>query len=68
MKAIERLTNFILKKRPKVNVILMVPEEIINNKKYNNVIMTTDALEFFGCYGLLKNNLIFKGKLKVDLN
>lgn len=66
MKAIDKFTNF-LKRQPKVTVILTVPEEIINNKKYNNVSMTVDGLEFFGRYGLLKNNLIFKGKLKVDI-
>ena len=66
MNAFDKLTNFIRKKQPTVNVVLMVPKEIINNKKYNYVTMTTDALEILGCYNH-GNNMIFKGMLKVDL-
>lgn len=65
MKGIDKLER-ILKRQPKINIALMIPEEIIN-KGYKNVSMTTDGLEFFGCYGILKNKYLFKGKLKVDL-
>ncbi len=65
MKAIDHLER-LLRKRSKINIVLMIPKEIIN-KGYKSVSMTTDGLEFFGCYGLFKNKHLFKGKLKVDL-
>lgn len=65
MKLCELLTK-IIHRRPKVTVILTIPKELIDGN-YHNVIMTTDAVVFAGCYGILKNDYIFKGTLKVEL-
>lgn len=67
MKAIDKLVQIIKKHhQPRVNVVLMLPDEIIN-KGWKDCVMSTDGLEFFGCYGLFKNQYLFKGKIKVDL-
>ena len=64
--SITDLLNKLVNKRPKINVILTIPEEVIN-KGYKKVTMSVDELEFFGCYGLFKNEYIFKGKVKVEM-
>lgn len=64
---IRDILSDLFERRPKVTICLMVPPEVID-KGWSNVSMTTDGLEFFGCYGILRNEYIFKGKLKVDID
>ncbi len=60
----DRLSS-IFSRRPKVTIMLMLPESIIN-QGYKHITMTTDNLEFFGCHGIIRNNYIFKGDVKVE--
>jgi len=66
MKLHDLLTK-IIDRRPKVIVILKIPEEIINNGKFNRVTISHDAVEFHFTHGIIRQEYFFEGLLKVEL-
>ena len=63
---LKTLIQDLISKRPQITVVLTLPEEVIS-KDYHKVSIFIDDVELFGCFGILKNKYIFKGKVKVDL-
>lgn len=64
---LHNLLTKILDRRPRITVVLQIPEEIINNGKYNKVTITTDAVQFHFTHGIIRQEYFFKGLLKVEL-
>ena len=65
MKLHDLLTKLI-DRRPKIVVILKIPDEIINNGKFNKLTISQDAVEFHFTHGIIRQEYFFKGLLKVE--